>query len=553
MRFGAAPSGAAPVSLSPLNQSHWRRLGTGYFMRFSALLISVIATGLGLSAAPEVAGKPPLFVEVEIDFEHHWAKSVHPFLGAAVIDIDADGGFEIFVGGGEGRPDGLFTHRDGAFRNVIDGTGLSSDMATYGAKAIDMDADGDTDMLIARNDGVHLYTNDGRGRFSQTTIPVSLPPESVPFDVAIGDIDRDGDADLYVSVFVAFPSFMSATFNDPDHAKTNRMLLNQGDNTFVDVTEQTGVAGAANSFCAVFTDLDLDGWQDLVVAQNTWEVEIFRNLGGLRFASVPTKTGYGFWMGAGVGDIDSDGDQDLFFPNVGDSIPEFLTRGDIREDQPHTHEWVLLRNDGDMRFTDIAVESGLDGEGFAWGGVFEDVDLDGNLDLFVAQNYIKWPVHKFFKLPGKAYLQETNSVFRSVPALGLENRNFGQSSLIVDFDGDGYQDYLWINVDGPLRAFRRTPGGDYLTVMLSDNVENLGARIRLTFDQGESHVREIVQGEGYMTDQSPERTFGTGSKTVEAVVVTWPDGHVERVTAPARNSKITISRSTATAHEDFPG
>lgn len=514
-------------------------------MRLSSSLTCLIATGLGLVATSAVAGERALFVEVELDFEHRWVESVHPFLGAAVIDIDNDRRFEIFVGGSEGSPDGLFSHRDGEFHNVIDGTGLSSDTATYGAKAIDMDGDGDTDMVIARNDGVHLYTNDGAGSFRQQMIPVSLPENSAPFDVAIGDIDRDGDADLYVSVFVEFPSFMSATFNDPGHAKTNRMLLNQGDNTFMDVTEKTGLAGAQNTFCAVFTDLDLDGWQDLVVAQNTWQVEIFRNLGDLHFTRIPVNTGYGFWMGVGVGDIDSDGDQDLFFPNVGTSIPEFLTRGDIREDQHHTHDWALLRNDGDMRFTDITVESGLDGEGFAWGGVFEDVDLEGNLDLFVGQNYIKWPLHSLFKLPGKASLQVANNGFRNAPELGLENRNFGQSSLIVDFDGDGYQDYLWINMGGPLRAFRRTPGGDYLTVVLSDNVENLGARIKLTTDRGDSHVREIVQGEGYMTDQSPERTFAIGGKTVEAVVVTWPDGHVERVTAPARNSKVMVSRGPA--------
>jgi len=518
-------------------------------MRFSSSLVGLVVATLGLSATSIADENPPLFSEVAIDFGHHWVKSVHPFLGAAVIDVEDDGKFEIFVGGGEGQSDALFSYRDGSFRNVIDGTGLSSDTATYGSKAIDMDADGDTDLLVARNDGVHLYTNDGRGRFDHSIVPVSLPPDSVPFDVAIGDIDRDGDADLYVSVFVAFTAFMSATFNDPNHAKTNRMLLNRGDNTFVDVTEQTPVAGAANTFSAVFTDLDLDGWQDLVVAQNTWEVEIFHNLGGLRFESVPTNTGYGFWMGAGVGDIDSDGDQDLFFPNVGTSIPEFMTRGDIREDQPHTHDWKLLRNDGNMRFTDVAVAAGVDGEGFAWGGVFEDVDLDGKLDLFVAQNYIKWPIHKIFKLSGKAYRQGANGVFRSTPNLGLENRHFGQSSLIVDFDGDGYQDFLWINIDGPLRAFRRTPGAEYLTVKLRDNVENLGARIWLTTDRGNSHVREIVQGEGYMTDQSPERTFAIGGKNVEAVVVAWPDGRVERVTSPKRNSTLEISRGATRAND----
>ena len=102
-------------------------------------------------------------------------------------------------------------------------------------------------------------------------------------------------------------------------------------------------------------------------------------------------------------------------------------------------------------------------------------------------------------------------------------------------------------MDGPLRAFRRNEGGAYLTVMLDDYVANLGARIRLITDQGESHVREITQGEGYMTDQSPERTFAIAGRSVEAVVVTWPDGHVERVTAPARNSRVLISRGARVA------
>ena len=507
----------------------------------SSFLVSAIATAAS-----------PRFEEVEVGFRHHWVKSAHPFLGAAAIDVDGDGRYEVFVGGGDGQPDALFRYANGAFTDVIEGTGLSSLTASYGTKAIDMDADGDSDVLIARSDGISLYVNDGSGRFQRQAIPVMLPPESVPLDIAIADVDRDGDADLYVSVFVAFPSFMSATFNRPGHAKTNRMLLNRGDNTFEDVTERMGVAGAANSFCAVFVDLDLDGWQDLVVAQNTWHVEIFRNLRGERFEALPVQTGYGFWMGIGIGDFDGDGDQDLYFPNVGRSIPRLLTRGDIRADQPHTHDWALLRNDGDMRFTDVAAEAGLDHEGFAWGGVFEDVDLDGRLDLFVAQNYIKWPVHKLFKLRGGSFLQDASGAFRQAPELGLGNRNFGQSSLFVDFDGDGYQDFLWTNMDGPLRAFRRVPGGDHLTVRLADSVENLGARIRLVTAHGEGLAREVVAGEGFMTDQSPERSFGITGEGVEAVVVTWPDGHVERVVAPGRNTRIEIRRGLGSG-DGLPG
>lgn len=499
-------------------------------------------------ATPDAAtSSGPLFTEVDVPFEHHWDKSAHPFLGAAVIDIDGDGAFEIFVGGGADAPDTLLRFTDGGFVDVIGDTGLSSNEATHGAKAIDMDADGDTDLLVARVDGVTLYLNQA-GRFEAQTIPVDVPPQSEAFDIAIGDINRDGAADLYVSYFVAFPSFKSATFNDPDHAKLNRLLLNNGDNTFTDITNQTGTASHANTFCSVFVDLDNDGWQDLVVAQNTWEVEIYRNDGHLGFTPVPTDSGYGFWMGVGIGDYDNDGDQDLYFPNVGESIPAFLTTGDIRDDQRHTHDWLLLRNDGAMRFTTVTAESGLLNDGFAWGGVFEDVDLDGRLDLFVAQNYIKWPPHVVFKLPSRAFKNSDEGGVPhfndAAPDWGLENPYFAQSSLIVDFDGDGYQDYLWVNMDGPLRAFRREPRGQFVNVVLDDNVANLGATVTVRVSGEEGYARQVVSGEGFLTDQSPVRAFAVPEdETVELLLrATWPDG-VEINRAVQSGEQVRLLRS----------
>lgn len=177
---------------------------------------------------------------------------------------------------------------------------------------------------MSRENGVYLYLNDG-GRFQERPIPVNLPVDSVPFSVAVSDIDHDGDGDLYISVFVNAKKFRSATFNDPMHAKPNRMLLNNGDLTFTDITESSGTASKQNTFLSVFVDLDSDGWQDLVVSQNTGAVEVFRNMRDRTFQPIATKSEFGFWMGLAVGDIDNDGDQDLFFTNVGRSIPLFLT------------------------------------------------------------------------------------------------------------------------------------------------------------------------------------------------------------------------------------
>ncbi|NOS77747.1 MAG: CRTAC1 family protein [Nitrospira sp.] len=497
----------------------------------------------GCASRSASLAEPEPLTQIPADFTHVWKKGTHPFTGAAVIDIDGDGRFEIFVGGGEGQRDALLSYRDGRLVNIERGTGLSNMSATYGSTAIDMDADGDTDLLVAREDGVYLYLNDG-GRFQERRIPVNLPVDSVPFSVAVADIDHDGDGDLYISVFVNAKTFRSATFNDPMHAKPNRMLLNNGDLTFTDITDSSGTAGKQNTFQSVFVDLDSDGWQDLVVSQNTGAVEIFRNMKDRTFQPVAVKSEFGFWMGVAVGDIDNDGDQDLLFTNVGRSIPLFLTSGDLRDSQRHTHDWMLWRNDGDFRFADVTDEYGLAGEGFAWGAVFEDLNLDGQLDLAVAQNYIKWPIHKWFKLSGRTYLQRAehgSRMFHHTPSLGIENNYFGQSPVIVDLNGDGRQDLLWLNIDGPVRAFLNTATGNYITMVVPDTVANVGTRISIETDQGRSYTRAVIGSVGTMTDQTPELSFGLGRHDrVLRAVIQRPNGQTDIISAPPLNTKTVI-------------
>lgn len=516
--------------------------GTGPIMTVFRLMVGLCVLS-GCASQSTTLLPPTPFTPIPADFTHVWKKGTHPFTGAAVIDIDGDGTFEIFVGGGEEQRDALLSYRNGRLVNIEHGTGLSNTSATYGSTAIDMDADGDTDLIVARENGVYLYLNDG-GRFQERLIPVNLPADSVPFSVAVSDIDHDGDGDLYISVFVNAKKFRSATFNDPTHAKPNRLLLNNGDLTFTDITESSGTASKQNTFLSVFVDLDSDGWQDLVVSQNTGAVEIFRNMKDRTFQPVPTKSDFGFWMGLAIGDIDNDGDQDLFFTNVGRSIPLFLTSGDLRDNQRHTHDWMLWRNDGNFRFTDVTDTYGLTGEGFAWGAVFEDLNLDGQLDLFVAQNYIKWPIHKWLKLPGRTYVQSVENgvgTFQHTPILGIENRHFGQSPVIVDLDGDGRQDLVWLNIDGPVRAFLNTAPGNYITFVIPDTVASLGTRISIETDHGTSYTRTVIGNVGMLTDQTPELTFGLGRlERIRRAVIQRPNGHTEIISVPLINKKTAI-------------
>ena len=511
----------------------------------SLVPIIVLLALINTSCAVDVSGLEPVaaFEPIPTEQAHEWDKTVHPFSGAAVIDTDGDGSYEIFISGANNQSDALLAYRDGRLENRIDGSGLSNQIAGHGSVSIDIDNDADVDLLVARDDGLYLYLNQS-GKFTESKIPLSLAKNAVPLSVAVSDIDHDGDADLYVSVFVNYKSFRSATYNDPKHAKTNILLQNNGDLSFTDITEVSGTASLQNSFLAVFTDLDNDGWQDLVVAQNTGEVEIFRNNRDLTSEAIPTNSGYGFWMGLGVGDIDRDGDQDLFFSNVGNSIPAFLTKGDIREDQRHDLDWLLLRNDGGFIFTDVTAPYGITNEGFAWGGIFEDLNLDGQLDLVVAQNYIKWPVHKLFKLSGRTYLQSVDGGrFTHVEALGLKNFHFGQSPLSVDLNGDGKPDLLWINMDGPVRAFLNHSSANSFTVIVPESAALLGTRVRLETSSGSSYTREVLTSTGMLTDQTPDLVFGLGSaERVDRVVITYIDGSTQVIDAPNDTITLMITR-----------
>jgi len=492
------------------------------------------------------ASNPPVvqsFEEIELGFTHVAHKERFPFLGGTVLDIDNNGTMEIFISGSKGQSNGVFSYENGKLVNITQRTGLSNDVATFGATSFDMDNDGDTDLVLSQHDGVWIYTNND-GKFSGQKIKLNAPENSFPLNVAITDLDNDGRADLYVSNFVVASNFTASTFNKPEHAKANIMLLNKGNGIFEDVTARTGTAGVQNTFHSTFVDLDGNGHQDLVLANNTGSVQIFENKGNLNFKKHTVNSGIGFWMGIGVGDIDKDGDQDLYFSNIGSSIPIDLLRGDLRDDQDLQLDWLLLRNNGDWSFSDATADYELDGYGFAWGGVFEDINLDGDLDLLVAQNYINWPGHKVNRLQTKAFLQleqKGKQGFYHMDELGLNNPYYGQSALIVDINNDTKPDTVWLNMNGQARALINKSENNSLKIVVPDNIKYLGANVMLELESGRSYTKQIVANIGMSSDQTPNLFFGLGQDDkIQAVHVIRANGNKQVITEPRVNNVITL-------------
>lgn len=494
------------------------------------------------SESKSVTFELPQFEEIDTGWEHYAAPGVHPFAAAAAIDVDHDGRQELFVGGSKNQPDRLLRYQGGRFVDIIGGTGISRDTATTGAISLDMDNDKRTDLIITREDGVSIYFQGEHGSFLEQRIRLPLEEHALPFNVAVGDINRDGYVDLYVNTFIKPEKFRSATFNDQSHKTRNILLLNRGDNTFEDITAISGVDFYQNTFVSAFVDVDGDGWQDLVVAPNTDRIRIFKNIGENKFQEFIVSDN-GFWMGLAIDDIDNDGDMDLFFTNAGKLLPEMFLRGDLRGDQELTRDWELLRNDGEMRFTSIAQSKGVSDAEFAWGATFSDLNHDAYADLIVAENYRKWRPHWWRPYDGRVFMQNAQKQFVPVTSLtGLENPYFGQGQVIADINGDLNQDIIMLNIDGPLRAFlnKGTPHHK-IVIGLPDNAASIGATVSV--NAGDLfQTKKVIQGAGLGTDQSADLVFGLGDRSLPVLVtVTWNDGKTQVYERLPVDKRYTIS------------
>lgn len=481
------------------------------------------------------------FTTIELPYTHQWnANKNFPYTGAAVIDIDGDGNEEIFIGGGDGQDDALFTYQNGTFTDIIAATNLSAQEATHSALSFDVDNDGDTDLIVTRASGISFYLNN-KGKFTHQPINITFEAHVTPLNTAIADINNDGLIDLYVSNFVSPDVFVAATFNDEVHAKKNLMLLNKGDFVFEDVTEQTGTAASQNTFHSTFVELNGDNLADLVVSNNTGKIEIFKNNGNLDFELVDFDSGLGYWMGIGVGDIDNDGDQDLFLPNIGVTIDESLLRGDLRDDQALTTDWILLRNDGNFKFTDISKQANVKDLGFGWGGTFEDINLDGKQDLLVPQNYVNWPKHKYSKLAGKALIQSNDGKFYQNSSPDLDNARYGQSNIIVDLNNDNKPDVIWINMNDKQVATLNQSTNNAIRISLPDNLKFLNANVYAQSSEGRLYARQLVANTGMLTDSANDVYFAVKEGTeINKIVIALTDGSSRVIESPKVNTRIIV-------------
>ncbi len=492
----------------------------------------------------------PKFTEVAFPFTHRYDEDHSlPFLGSAIIDVDGDSKPEVFMGGGYDQPDMILAFENGGFVDATFamGKGLSKGTqdTTFGAAVIDADGDGRSDIFVARDSGITLYYN-RVGGFVAKKLDIPFDGKSTPLSIALTDLNHDGRVDMFVSTYIKKALVEGQNiFNKEGYGSTSLLLLNKGDDTFTDITAKAGMDYVHNTFVAVFSDVDKDGDQDLVVAHDTGQVRTWRNNGDLTFTSEPNPSSdrYGYPMGIGIGDYNNDSRIDFFFSNVSTTPPRFLAKGDLRDDQIFHTPLFLFRNDGGFKFTDVAAETKVADYEFSWGIVLEDLNNDGREDALIAQNYISLPLQKIFRLPGRVLMQLPDGTFGSASeATSLVNRNYEISPLVADFNDDGYLDVIRVNLDGPSRAFLNSGGlNGFLKVRLPDKVHSLGAVVEVILPDGKKLTKQFTSGEGLSSDQSHDLIFGLGTaSSIETVSVYYASGTIKRIARPTVGTTLVI-------------
>lgn len=460
--------------------------------------------------------------------------------GLCWLDYDNDGKLDLFVVNDYAESDlGIYDHKGGLprsalfhnvggrFVNVTDASGAGLAVRGQGCVAADLNGDGYTDLYVSTASDDKLLWNNGDGTFTEGARRAGVVSFGWHSGAAVGDVNGDGRPDLFVAGYTEVNGPIpdsSAGFPTNHLGVRDLLFLNAGNGPdgrarFREVGKQAGLDPPPydHSLGAVFTDLNGDGRLDLYVANDEDPNRYYVNLPapglGFRFVERAARHGLGdrnAGMGIGDADYSGDGRPDLFVSNSrGQGHAVFRSRGgSFANAQP-----------------DFAPAFGANFTG--WGVSWLDLDLDGNLDLVLANGGI--PVTNLARDAGPVQvLENLGGTFADATALvgvdRLRSLN-GRGVAAADFDNDGHLDVAINSVGGKLVLLRGTGGtGHWLEVKLPRFAP--GAIVTATLPDGRRLVREVHAGSSYLSSEDPRVHFGLGSaRTARELTVRYPDGH----------------------------
>jgi len=461
--------------------------------------------------------------------------------GASVADYDGDNDLDIYVvaksvdiEGVEKSRSKLFrNNNDGTFTDVTEITGLIATLGKdetqptgalngdkFGASWGDFNNDGFPDILISSSNKVQLFLNNGGQNFQDVTMSSGIQgfnncvnPSSTWFDY-----NNDGYLDLYITTWGL--------------CESGKLYENNKNGTFTDISEKIQITGKQNQFIAFPYDFNNDGWMDLYISNDLHNPNpLLINQSGNQFIEDAETFGLGNTgddMAIAIGDYNGDDYFDFYVTNI--------------------NENVLLKNNGDNTYTDIALEKNVRDVGWSWDAKFADFDLDGDDDLFVVNGFDFAFTYAEYNAYYKNLLVEGEDAFEEIAeGINLKDLTISVSAVDFDYDNDGDIDIYVTNNDRPsyfyenkILNFNETSSLNWFKVMLQGTQSNrdaIGAELTLTTVNRK--IKRYYSGIGFLGQSITPIHFGLNDTSeILELSIKWPSGIVE--TYQNLNSNITI-------------
>lgn len=524
------------------------------------------------------AGSGIRLMNVSGDPRHKTAITETVGQGAAALDYDGDGRLDLFVVNGDALPGrmpaaeprpALYRNLGGfEFEDVTEKAGLAFRAFGHGATAIDFDADGHTDLYVTVFLGPNrFFRNRGDGTFEDATARWGGGNPAPSTAAAFFDADGDDDLDLYVGNYVRYEPDRPPNHGQPCRwrglvvvcgprgttAVADVFYENRG-GTLVEATSRFGFGDVAASYTlgAIAGDIDGDGDTDLYVANDSEPNYLFLNLGGGRFRDAGLELGVDrnedgraqAGMGVDLGDVDNDGHFDLFVTNFSHDT--------------NTLYHSLQGPDGRTMFEDLTYAANLGLDSFrmlSWGTGIVDLDQDGWQDLVVVSGHVYPEVAEdtagtTYEQPNQIFWNDgpgasgavTFRPFRPAAGDAFERRAVSRGLVLADLDDDGDSDFLVVEMhDVPTLVRNDVPKrGGWVGFRLcgrGGNREAIGARLEVEDSRGLSRVRQRTSGASFLSTDDPRLVVGLGEAAgAVRVTVDWPGGErtVNEGLAPGR-------------------
>ena len=479
--------------------------------------------------------------------------------GVALFDYNNDGLLDVFlVNGGNlvnpmPLPENFDRHnpkywnrlyrqnRDGSFTDVTEQAGLSKvGDGNYGMGVAvgDYDNDGYADLYVTNYGRNILYHNNGDGTFTDVTEKAGVAAGGWSASAGFFDYDNDGRLDLFVTRYMEWDTKHSKdcggnyhTYCPPEEfpATTNVLYHNNGDGTFSDVSQGSGIAARKGRGLGVaFADYDDDGFIDVYVANDGMQQYLFHNDGNGRFTERGLAAGAALsedgrrlsGMGVVFQDYDNDGRPDAIVTELPREI------------------YGVYHNEGKGLFGYASLETGLgalSSGSSGWGVGLEDFDNDGLKDLFVAQSHVLDNVEQ---IDPSLHYRETPllALNRSGRFVRVDSGNVApmaaRGAAFGDLNNDGWQDVVvTVLGDRPQVLMNRGGSEHWLTITLQgthSNRDGFGARVVVN-----GQTRFATSAGSYLSASDKRLHFGLGSSTTAQVEVWWPSRTHQVLRVPA--------------------